>query len=111
MGKLRVTKKSRGHYAAAKAKNSSNEDFSAVNDLEGIVLRSQKLTGATKTGPTTPEPIPEEFREEDVVPLSTKPTNKTKQVQSKKERRAEKREKWIKSTLCGVRSIRVNNFF
>ena len=109
MGKLRVAKKFRGHYA--KAKNSTSVDSATVNDLEGIVLRGQTPSTGTSSDisrkqPTTPEPIPEEFRGQDVVLLPTKP-NKTKQVQSKKERRTEKHEKWIKSSRCGVLYIRV----
>jgi len=98
MGKLRVAKKSRGHYAAAKL----SVDSVTVDDLEGIILRGRTLSTDAGSNllisrePTTPEPIPEEFRGQDVVSLSTNP-KKTKQVQSKKERRAEKREKWIKS--------------
>jgi len=109
MGKVRVAKKFRGHYT--KAKNFNSVDSATVNDLEGIALRGQtSSTGASydlnPKQPTTPEPIPEEFRGQDVVLLSTKP-NKTKQVQSKKERRTEKHEKWIKSSQCGVLCIRV----
>ena len=95
MGKLRVAKKSRGHYAAARAAKVSSEDLGVLNDLEGIVLRGQNPNTAT-----TPEPIPEEFRGQDVVQIASHLTNKTKQVQTKKERRAERREKWMKSTYA-----------